>query len=316
MIYITIEHILVHTSFLLLLLGTLLHWGDLVRRSRTLRNLGEGSVAIALACTTTYSTIRWFHSKHLPLSNLYESSMFLSWSLSLMNLLLNRRDRNDWLGAITAPSAALTLGFAILGLPKEMQQSTMLVPALQSHWLMMHVSMMLLSHATILCGSLLATALSVTASETFPDPSASSNFFVRSFTSDRNCYSYTRLSNCSRNLFYLLPINPRKKDSIQQLDHWSHRIIGLGFPSLTIGILSGAVWANEAWGSYWSWDPKETWAFITWLTYAIYSHTRMTKGWHGERSAIVAATGFFPVWICYLGVNSLGMGLHSYGWLI
>jgi cytochrome c-type biogenesis protein CcsB len=102
----------------------------------------------------------------------------------------------------------------------------------------------------------------------------------------------------------------------QQLDHWSYRIIGLGFPLLTIGILSGAVWANEAWGSYWSWDPKETWALITWLIFAIYLHTRMNRGWQGRKSAIVASLGFLIIWICYLGVNLLGRGLHSYGWLI
>ena len=100
----------------------------------------------------------------------------------------------------------------------------------------------------------------------------------------------------------------------QTLDNLSYRTLGLGFPLLTIGILSGAVWANEAWGSYWSWDPKETWAFITWLVFAIYLHTRLTKGWKGTGPALIAAGGFVVVWVCYLGVNLLGTGLHSYGW--
>ena len=91
--------------------------------------------------------------------------------------------------------------------------------------------------------------------------------------------------------------------------------MGLGFPLLTIGIISGAVWANEDWGSYWSWDPKETWALITWLTFAIYLHTRLNKGWEGKKAAYVAAVGFIIIWICYLGVNLLGNGLHSYGFL-
>lgn len=98
------------------------------------------------------------------------------------------------------------------------------------------------------------------------------------------------------------------------LDNISYRIIGLGFPLLTIGIVSGAVWANEAWGSYWSWDPKETWALITWLVFAAYLHARITKGWQGRKPALLAAGGFLVVWICYLGVNLLGKGLHSYGW--
>lgn len=99
------------------------------------------------------------------------------------------------------------------------------------------------------------------------------------------------------------------------LDNLSYRILGIGFPLLTIGILSGAVWANEAWGSYWSWDPKETWALLTWLIFAIYLHTRLSKGWEGKKPAIIASFGFVIVWVCYLGVNLIGEGLHSYGWL-
>jgi cytochrome c-type biogenesis protein CcsB len=103
---------------------------------------------------------------------------------------------------------------------------------------------------------------------------------------------------------------------LQTVDIWSYRIIGLGFPFLTIGIISGAVWANEAWGSYWSWDPKETWALITWLVFAIYLHSRLLKGWQGEKAAVLGSCGFFVIWICYLGVNFLGKGLHSYGWVL
>ena len=100
----------------------------------------------------------------------------------------------------------------------------------------------------------------------------------------------------------------------ERLDNYSYRVLALGFPLLTVGILSGAVWANEAWGSYWSWDPKETWALITWLVFAIYLHARILKGWTGRNPAIIATFGFFVVWFCYLGVNLLGTGLHSYGW--
>ena len=102
---------------------------------------------------------------------------------------------------------------------------------------------------------------------------------------------------------------------LQIIDIWSYRIIGLGFPFLTIGIISGAVWANEAWGSYWSWDPKETWALISWLFNAAYLHMRISKGWQGRKPALLASTGFLVVLVCYLGVNFLGIGLHSYGWI-
>ena len=110
------------------------------------------------------------------------------------------------------------------------------------------------------------------------------------------------------------PLSPQRLSLAETLDNISYRIIGLGFPLLTIGIIAGAVWANEAWGSYWSWDPKETWALITWLVFAAYLHARITRGWQGRRPAILAATGFVVVWVCYLGVNLLGKGLHSYGW--
>ena len=111
-------------------------------------------------------------------------------------------------------------------------------------------------------------------------------------------------------------LSPQRLSLADTLDNISYRIIGLGFPLLTIGIIAGGVWANEAWGSYWSWDPKETWALITWLIFAAYLHSRITKGWQGRKPAILAAVGFVVVWICYLGVNLLGKGLHSYGWFL
>ena len=109
--------------------------------------------------------------------------------------------------------------------------------------------------------------------------------------------------------------NPMKSFLLYQLDLWSYRTIGIGFPFLTLGIISGAVWANEAWGSYWSWDPKETWALITWIVFAVYLHARLIRNSNEKESALLGSVGFFVIWICYLGVNFLGQGLHSYGWL-
>jgi cytochrome c-type biogenesis protein CcsB len=177
-----------------------------------------------------------------------------------------------------------------------MQKALPLVPSLQSNWLMMHVSMMMVSYSVLLLGSLLCI-LYLTFSYFF-----SKNIsFVSSFTQNQGVVSSEKTSTV-----FLL----------QTIDTWSYRIIGLGFPFLTIGILSGAVWANEAWGSYWSWDPKETWALITWLVFAIYLHSRLLKGWQGQKAAALGTCGFFVIWICYLGVNFLGKGLHSYGWVL
>nr|QNH93668.1 cytochrome c heme attachment protein [Christensenia aesculifolia] len=314
------ENILAHISFFFLFMATASYWGNLVYKTKKLNDFGKQSIKIAFIFITGFLITRWVQANHLPLSNLYESFMFLSWSLSLLHINLELKSRkNYWLGAITAPSAMLTHSFATLGLPKEMQQSTMLVPALQSHWLMMHVSMMILSYATLLCGSLLAITLLIITHDNTNKYIFSTNTkfsLLLLFLRKKKSYLYTQIESDSKNTFYLLSKNFRKCQLIQQLDQWSYRTISLGFPFLTIGILSGAVWANEAWGSYWSWDPKETWALITWFIYAIYLHIRMTKSWQGKQSAIVASSGFFIVWICYLGVNLSGIGLHSYGWLI
>ena len=119
------------------------------------------------------------------------------------------------------------------------------------------------------------------------------------------------LPNDNEKLNIIQPIN---MTNAEQLDSLSYRAITAGFLLLTVGLISGAVWANEAWGSWWSWDPKETWALICWLVYAAYLHTRFTKGWKGKKPAIVAIAGFFVIIVCYIGVNLLGIGLHSYGW--
>jgi cytochrome c-type biogenesis protein CcsB len=195
------------------------------------------------------------------------------------NGLKNGKPLEKLVGSILAPCALFLNSFATFSLPKEMQQAGPLVPALQSNWLMMHVTVMIISYAALILGSLLSVAFLI-------------------FT------SFVRSSH-----------HPEGKTMDATFDYLSYRIIGIGFPFLTIGILSGAVWANEAWGSYWSWDPKETWALLTWLIFAIYLHTRLTKGWQGEKPALIASVGFVVVWICYLGVNLLGEGLHSYGFL-
>ena len=235
--------------------------------------------------------IRWINAGHFPLSNLYESLIFLAWAFTSMHLVCASFIQLPFLAAITAPTTLLTFTFATFSLPKEMQKASALVPALQSNWLMMHVSIMILSYAALLFGSLFALV----------------------FLLVPNTLKFQAVETVSSDLPRQVTTSHLSKLG-QTLDNCSYRILGFGFPLLTMGILSGAVWANEAWGSYWSWDPKETWALITWLVFAIYLHARLTRGWIGTKPAIIAACGFVTVWICYLGVNLLGSGLHSYGW--
>jgi cytochrome c-type biogenesis protein CcsB len=311
-----LEQVLIQFCFAIFLLVTLFSWGNLtIYSSNRIRSFSKKAMIVGYACLTGLLVIRWLVSDHLPLSNLYESSLFLAWSLTLVYLFLERKIQNDWLDAIIAPTIMITYTFTTLGLPKEMQQSTVLVPALQSNWLMMHVSMMILSYGALLFGSLLAMTLLTLSYEPYSSyPKLHLNNTVLDIGQE-NSTSQTSKPIEYLNLSELLYFESYRVSLVNQIDYWSYRIIGMGFPLLTIGILSGAVWANEAWGSYWSWDPKETWALITWLIFAIYLHVRMTKGWNGKKSALVASLGFCVVWMCYLGVNLLGKGLHSYGWL-
>lgn len=307
---------------------------------------------------------RWAEENHFPLSNLYESLIFLSWSFTTIHIVLEKVTNSQIIGIVISPISLFTNAFGNFSLPSEMQKASSLVPALQSNWLMMHVTIMMLSYAALITGSLFAFSfLIVTYFETrkskkaltsyiLTSPKAmlvndvrngveadiSSNNLKVSENSGSNVnllpsYSFTASTYYPKNTFDKpaivtaltspkVMLEQKSENSIKNyskisttLDNLSYRTLGIGFPLLTIGILSGAVWANEAWGEYWSWDPKETWAFITWLIYAIYLHTRITKGWQGTKPALIASIGFIVVWICYLGVNLLSKGLHSYGWV-
>jgi cytochrome c-type biogenesis protein CcsB len=227
---------------------------------------------------------RWLKTAYFPLSNLYESLLFLDWCFLFLVIYIEVKTKTKIISSIILPITFLILIFAFLILPSSMQKEATLVPALQSNWLMMHVSMMMLSYSTLILGSLLSLLFLVLITKK----------------------EYSQLK---------MPIFFTNSQILENIDNWSYRIIGIGFPFLTIGIIAGAVWANEAWGSYWSWDPKETWALITWLIFASYIHARLTKGWMGKKAALLGSLGFFVVWICYLGVNFLGQGLHSYGFL-
>jgi len=240
--------------------------------------------------------LRWINENYFPLSNLYESLIFLSWSISTIHLFIEYQTKSRLIGSISTPVLFLLSGFSTLTLPIDMQKALPLVPSLQSNWLMMHVSMMMVSYATLIIGSLFSILYLA--------------FYYFSINKNNVFNTLDNKGNIIKSF------NSSKNSLLETIDIWSYRIIGLGFPFLTLGIISGAVWANEAWGSYWSWDPKETWALITWLVFATYLHSRLLKGWQGKNASLLGSFGFFVIWICYLGVNFLGKGLHSYGWVL
>nr|YP_010953377.1 cytochrome c heme attachment protein [Chiloschista guangdongensis]WMQ76817.1 cytochrome c heme attachment protein [Chiloschista guangdongensis] len=318
MIFVILEHILTHISFSIISIVILIHLMNLlVYEIEELYNSSEKGMIATFSSITGFLVTRWISSGHFPLSNLYESLIFLSWNLSIIHIIPYIRNSKNDLNAITAPSAIFTQGFATSGLSTEMHQPAILVPALQSQWLMMHVSMMLLSYAALLCGSLLSVALIVITFQKKIDSFLKNKNYLslrKSFFFGDMEYLNEKGSILKNTSFFSFK-NFYKYQLIQHLDSWSYRVISLGFTFLTIGILSGAVWANEAWGSYWNWDPKETWAFITWTIFAIYLHTRKNSKLQDQvtNSAFVASIGFLLIWICYFGINILGIGFHSYG---
>ena len=318
MIFSTLEHILTHISFSVVSIVITVHLITLlVDEIVGLSDSSEKGMLATFFCITGLLFTRWFFGGRLPLSDLYESLIFLSWAFSIIHMIPYFKKHKNYLSAITAPSTFFTQGFATSGLLTNTHQSKILVPALQSQWLMMHVSMMILGYAALLCGSLLSVAFLVITFRKILrifDVDKSNNLLKLNDLFFFSEIEYiTERKNVFRNISFFSSRNYYRFQLIQQLDDWVYRIISIGFLFLTIGILSGAVWANEAWGSYWNWDPKETWAFITWTIFAIYFHTRTNKNLGGLSSAIVASIGFLIIWICYFGVNLLGIGLHSYG---
>ena len=221
-------------------------------------------VMLGLLAQTVALVVRWKVTGHAPCTNMYESLVFFSWAFVIAYLWADLALKISRLGffILVCNLAILMYAFSHDAAVKP------LMPALQSNWLVLHVSTCFFSYGAFAVSFIAAIA-------------------------------------------YLLPF-PKKNFSHEQLDLVIYRSILFGFPLLTLGVASGAVWANEAWGAYWSWDPKETWALVTWMIYALYLHLRLMKGWSDKKLAWVALVGFLFVIFTYVGVNYLLSGMHSY----
>jgi cytochrome c-type biogenesis protein CcsB len=286
------------TAFALLLVALpLAFWSLSGGRSSTAVRL---LVAGANLCLTAQLVLRWWESGHFPISNLYESLCFLAWGCTLTQLLVERSWPSPLVPAAATPMALGCVAFASFALPDRLQEASPLVPALRSSWLVMHVSVIMISYAALLVGSLLSLAVLFT--------DRGNSMELRSSSIGSGGYRQAQLATPQ------LQLSSVAMPAVEQLDSLSYRTITVGFLLLSVGLVSGAVWANEAWGSWWSWDPKETWALICWLVYAAYLHTRLIRGWQGRKPALVATAGLVVIVVCYIGVNLLGIGLHSYGW--
>ncbi len=251
-------------------------------KKEALGKIGSILTMIGLAIHTIAIGIRWQESYkqgygRIPLTNLFESMVVLSWFIVVVYVITEIKFKHRVFGAFVIPFALIALAYTSF-LSDEIEP---LVPALQSYWLHGHVATCMLGYAAfaVACG-------------------VSIVYLIKERGKAKGESQDTGF----------LSIFP----DLKTLDEINYKIVAIGFPFLTIGIISGAYWAHYAWGTYWSWDPKETWSLITWFIYAAFLHSRMTYGWMGRRSAILSVAGFCSVIFCYLGVNLLLSGLHSY----
>ncbi len=229
-------------------------------------------LAGAFAAHTAALVVRTVGAGRLPLSNQYEFATSFAWGIALAYLIFARSPRYRALGAFVSPVIFLLIGYAAM----QSRQVNDLMPALQSNWLAIHVSTAIISYGSFgvaFGGSLLYL---------LRDRLGSGDFADKYF--------------------------PDK----DQLDLLNYRVISLGFLFLTLVIITGAIWAQKAWGRYWTWDPKETWSLVTWFIYAIYLHMRISRGWKGKKAAWFAVIGFICVVFTYIGVNTLIPSIHSY----
>jgi len=242
--------------------------------------LATWTALVGVAGNTTGIIMRWVESYrlgigHAPLSNMYESLVFFAWTIVIIYLVLERRYKNAIMGAFATPMAFLAMAYASLS-PNISDRIQPLIPALKSNWLIAHVITCFFGYASF------AIAFGIS-------------------------LMYLIKQSDAEGKSKLLAHFPKSR----VLDELTHQMVIFGFLFLSIGIITGAVWANSAWGTYWSWDPKETWSLITWFIYASLLHARMMRGWHGKRIAYLSIIGFVAVMFTYFGVNYLP-GLHSY----
>jgi cytochrome c-type biogenesis protein CcsB len=264
--------------------SALLYLIALVFKKKEVSRIAGWVIRVVFLIQTGAIILRWIESYqmgfgHAPLSNLYESLIFFSWTIALIYIWIEWKNNSRTIGAFVTPFAFLAMAYASFS-PDMNTRIQPLLPALQSNWLIAHVITCFLGYA--------AFAVS-----------------------------------CSLSIMYLIkkPHSGKKPETglksyfpgIPVLDDLIYQTIIIGFLLLTLGIATGSIWAHSAWGTYWSWDPKETWSLITWLLYAALLHARMMKGWYGPRIAWLSIIGFACVLFTYFGVNFILSGLHSYG---
>ncbi len=270
------------TTFAYLVTTTVYLAGVTFQRPKLL-SWGTGCALVSLLIQTAGIALRWKESYdlgfgHAPLSNLYESLVFGSWVLVLIYVVFEKKMGHRALGFVPTGIAFLAMAYASFS-PNVASKIQPLVPALKSNWLIAHVVTCFMGYGAFAISFGLSLA------------------YLWRRRKEGRPWSLLSAS--------LIP-------NARELDEFNYQVVLFGFFWLSIGIITGSVWANSAWGSYWSWDPKETWSLITWLIYATVLHARAVRGWRGPRVAWLSVVGFCSVLFTYFGVNFLLSGLHSY----
>lgn len=267
-----IESVMFYTTMALYIVSMVLYFLLFVLKKEIFSRLGRIFICAAFAVHTATLVYRGISAGRLPMTNQYEFACSFAWGIALCFIIFLFRFRFDALGAFVTPVIFLVIGYAAMQ-SKEIKN---LMPALQSNWLALHVSTAIIAYGAF------GVAFAVSLMFLLKSRMGGSEFWEQHV--------------------------PEEK----RLDIISYRAVSLGFIFVTLVIITGAIWAEQAWGSYWSWDPKETWALITWIIYAIYLHLRINRNMKDKKAAIFAVVGFICVLFTYIGVNTLLPGIHSY----
>jgi len=268
--------LLFYSTLAIYFIATVAYMAYLVKPRQILGRAAHWLIACGFIVHFAFTVARYVEAGHTPITNLHESLSFFSLAVVGVFIAFERKYHVFILGSFVTPLALLLMLASSL-YPSAIPE---LPPALMSNWLFIHSTLAFLSYATFSVA--FGSAIMYLIQEHF--------------------LKKKRLGP----LYQKLP-------SLDVLDEINYRCLTFGFPLLTVAIITGAIWAETAWGTYWSWDPKETWSLITWFVYAALLHGRLTTGWRGRRAAILSIAGFFILLFTFLGVNLLpGHSLHSY----
>ena len=302
-----VENIAVITTFIASFAAFLAFVIHLGARKEVFKQVGMAGMAVALVGSFTTLWCRALIAQHAPWSNLWESMITMLFASLIFYFIVEFWYKPRYFGVVAAPLVLLLIGGAFL-LPENFKGAAPLMPALQSYWIKVHVLFMLFSYAAFTMSFAAAMAyffFSWKGKKAQPMMMSGGGAAVMAGGPGGGAALGTS-SGDEKGPY---------ADQLAFFDELTYRLILMGFPLLMIGIITGAMWANGAWGTYWSWDPKETWSLITWFVYAAYLHARLTRDWTGQTAAGLAALGFVSMIVTYIGVNYLSSGLHSYGFL-